>query len=311
MAVNPRSSASETTPTPCVTTQPTARFRTALIVNLKVSESQKTISKQCPNLSQPMGRLHLRRQRQKSSKITVASRLARDIAEPMRRPESEEDDHTALRRIRTLTNQRFERFIVVFLASLGMTDIKVINRLRPGELDIHASMSVASVMDVHFSVQALNWRRDVHGGDVQLLRGGMRIGDHGLIIATSEFQRGAIEEATRKDAIPIATINGTELVKIAKERGAVRVLGLRAELSASPSTYAGFREVFPSNQMRLNTPAQNHPYADPRRPCKFRAMCDECRVLHLPRWCMAVANRIRNPLRPAAPASRRRSELRT
>ena len=53
----------------------------------------------------------------------------------------------------------------------------------------------------------------------------MRIGDHGLIITTSEFQRGAIDEATRKDAIPIATINGAELVKIAKERGAVRVLG--------------------------------------------------------------------------------------
>ena len=138
---------------------------------------------------------------------------------------SEEDDHNVLRRVRTLTNQRFERFIVVFLASLGMTDIKVINRLRPGELDIHATMSVAAVMEVNFSIQALNWVRDVHGGDIQLLRGGMRIGDHGLIITTSEFQRSAIEEATRKDAIPIATINGAELVKIAKERGAVRVLG--------------------------------------------------------------------------------------
>lgn len=157
--------------------------------------------------------------------IAVSSRLSRDIEEATRITVAEEDDRTILRRLRTLTNQRFERFIVVFLASLGMTDIKVINRLRPGELDIHASMSVASVMDVSFSIQALNWHRDVHGGDVQLLRGGMRIGDHGLIITTSEFQRGAFEEATRKDAIPIATINGTELIKIAKERGAVRVLG--------------------------------------------------------------------------------------
>lgn len=159
------------------------------------------------------------------SEIGLSSRLARDIEEAIRTPVAEEHDLTVLKRLRTLTNQRFERFTVVFLASLGMTDIKVINRLRPGELDIHASMSVASVMDVNFSIQALNWHRDVHGGDVQLLRGGMRIGDHGLIITTSEFQRGALEEATRKDAIPIATIGGTELVKIAKERGAVRVLG--------------------------------------------------------------------------------------
>ena len=157
--------------------------------------------------------------------IAIPSRLARDVEEEAQTIVAEEDDQTVLMRVRDLTNQRFERFIVVFLASLGMTDIKVINRLRPGELDIHAGMSVASVMEVNFSIQALNWRRDVHGGDIQLLRGGMRIGDHGLIITTSEFQRGAFEEATRKDAIPIATINGTELVTIAKERGAVRVLG--------------------------------------------------------------------------------------
>ena len=160
-----------------------------------------------------------------SAEIAVSSKLARDIADTARPAAAEEDDLTVLRRVRTLTDQRFERFIVVFLASLGMTDIEVVNRLRPGEIDIHAGMSIASVMDVNFSIQALNWHRDVHGGDVQLLRGGMRIGDHGLIITTSEFQRGAIEEATRKDAIPIATINGNELIKIAKERGAVKVLG--------------------------------------------------------------------------------------
>ncbi len=157
--------------------------------------------------------------------ITTPSRLARDIADTVKSEPSPDSNHALLRRIRTLTNQRFERFIVVFLASLGMTDVVVMNRMRPGELDIRASMSVAHVTDVHFSIQALNWHRDVHGGDIQLLRGGMRIGDHGLIITTSEFQRGALDEANRQGAIPIGTINGTELAKSAKERGAARVLG--------------------------------------------------------------------------------------
>ncbi len=142
-----------------------------------------------------------------------------------RRERGETNTQALLRRIRTLSNQRFERFIVVFLASIGMTDVVVINRLRPGELDIHASMDIAEVMDINFSVQALNWHRDVHGGDIQLLRGGMRIGDHGLIITTSEFQRGAIEEANRQGATPIATINGTQLAKIAHTRGAAKILG--------------------------------------------------------------------------------------
>ncbi len=160
--------------------------------------------------------------------VAAESRLARDIAGSSRTVSAkapETDDLTLLRRIRTLTNQRFERFIVVFLASLGMTDVKVINRTRPGELDIHATMSIAEVMDVRFTVQALNWHRHIHGGDVQLLRGGMRIGDHGLVITTSEFQRGAHDEANREGAIPIATINGNQMVKLAKERGAAKLLG--------------------------------------------------------------------------------------
>ena len=134
-------------------------------------------------------------------------------------------DEALLRRIRALSKQRFERFIVVFLASIGMTDVVVVNRMRPGELDIHASMDLAEVMDINFSVQALNWHRDVHGGDIQLLRGGMRFGDHGLIITTSDFQRGGIEEANRPGATPIATVNGSQLAKIAQSRGAAKVLG--------------------------------------------------------------------------------------
>ena len=161
-----------------------------------------------------------------SRAVTPSTRLARNIADEAAPRPHRESGQALLRRIRGLSNQRFERFIVVFLASVGMTDVVVLNRIRPGELDIHASMSVAGVMDVHFSIQALNWHRDVHGGDIQTLRGGMRIGDHGLIITTSDFQRGALEEASRQGAIPIAVINGEKLVELAQERGAAKVLGV-------------------------------------------------------------------------------------
>ena len=157
--------------------------------------------------------------------IAAPLRLARNVADEARPGPNREADQTLLRRIRGLSNQRFERFIVVFLASMGMTDVVVLNRMRPGELDVHASMSFADVMEVHFSIQALNWHRDVHGGDVQLLRGGLRIGDHGLIITTSDFQRGALEEATRQGAVPISVINGDRLAELARGRGAAKVLG--------------------------------------------------------------------------------------
>jgi len=100
----------------------------------------------------------------------------------------------------------------------------VLNRMRPGELDIHASMEIADLMTVEFAIQALNWQREIHGGDIQLLRGGMRIGDHGLMITTSDYQRSAVNEAKRENAIPIATINGQKLAAIAREHGAAKVL---------------------------------------------------------------------------------------
>ncbi len=167
----------------------------------------------------------LQRQSGLTRAVAAPVRLARNIAEEALPSQVSEADQALLRSIRTLSNQRFERFTVVFLASIGMTDVVVINRLRPGELDIHASMSVSDVVDVHFSIQALNWRRDIHGGDVQLLRGGMRIGDHGLMITTSDFQRGALEEANREGAIPIATVNGARLAELARERGAAKAVG--------------------------------------------------------------------------------------
>ena len=178
--------------------------------------SDETLSKETPTLQRQSGLTRA---------VTARVRSARNLAEETLPSQASEGGQALLRRIRTLSNQRFERFMVVFLASIGMTDVVVINRLRPGELDIHASMSVADVVDVHFSIQALNWRRDIHGGDVQLLRGGLRIGDHGLIITTSDFQQGAVEEANRQGAIPIATVNGARLVELARERGAAKVLG--------------------------------------------------------------------------------------
>ena len=179
--------------------------------------SDETLSKETPTLQRQSGLTRA---------VTASVRSARNLAEETLPSQASEGGQALLRRIRNLSNQRFERFTVVFLASIGMTDVVVINRLRPGELDIHASMSVADVVDIHFSIQALNWRRDIHGGDVQLLRGGLRIGDHGLIITTSEFQQGALEEANRQGAIPIAMVNGARLAELARERGAAKVLAV-------------------------------------------------------------------------------------
>jgi len=49
---------------------------------------------------------------------------------------------------------------------------------------------------------------------VQNVRGSLGTHEHGLIITTSDFDKGARDEATRTDATPIALMNGEELVSL-------------------------------------------------------------------------------------------------
>ncbi len=49
------------------------------------------------------------------------------------------------------------------------------------------------------------------------MRGSLGTHDQGLIITTSDFSSGAIEEARRLNAVPVALMNGDELVALLVE----------------------------------------------------------------------------------------------
>jgi len=49
------------------------------------------------------------------------------------------------------------------------------------------------------------------------VRGSLGTHDQGLIITTSDFSSGAIEEARRLNAVPVALMNGDELVALLVE----------------------------------------------------------------------------------------------
>lgn len=46
------------------------------------------------------------------------------------------------------------------------------------------------------------------------MRGSLKIHEQGLIVTTSDFSKGAVNEANRVDATPIALMNGKQLVKL-------------------------------------------------------------------------------------------------
>jgi restriction system protein len=57
----------------------------------------------------------------------------------------------------------------------------------------------------------------VQAPQVQQVRGSLGAHEQGLIITTSGFSKGAQAEATRPDALPVALMNGEQLVALMVE----------------------------------------------------------------------------------------------
>jgi len=66
------------------------------------------------------------------------------------------------------------------------------------------------------AVQVKEWglKNRVQSQTVQQVRGGLGTHEQGLIITTSDFTSGARTEAARLNAVPVALMNGEQLVAL-------------------------------------------------------------------------------------------------
>ena len=87
-------------------------------------------------------------------------------------------------------------------------------------------MVVGDVIRTRMAVQVKKWatKNRVQSPTVQQLRGSLGAHEQGLIITTSDFSAGARSEAARGDAVPVALMNGEQLVALlaANEIGVAR-----------------------------------------------------------------------------------------
>ena len=74
-----------------------------------------------------------------------------------------------------------------------------------------------ATINARLAVQVKRWQANVQSPVVQQVRGSLGAHEQGLIITTSDFAKGAIEEANRADATPVALMNGEQLVKLLVE----------------------------------------------------------------------------------------------
>jgi restriction system protein len=123
------------------------------------------------------------------------------------------------KRLLGLKPKEFEELIGLLLVEMGFEDIEVVGRTGDGGIDVRAMLVVGDVIRIRMAIQAKRWKlgSNVQAPDVQRVRGSLGTHDQGLIITTSDFSPGASREAERADAVPVALMNGEQLVLLLSE----------------------------------------------------------------------------------------------
>jgi restriction system protein len=111
----------------------------------------------------------------------------------------------------------FEELMARLLAEMGFEDIQVTKRSGDGGIDVRGTLVVGDSIRMRMAVQVKKWKRNVQAPIVQQVRGSLGTHEQGLIVTTSDFATGAHEEALRPNAVPVALMNGKQLVALLVE----------------------------------------------------------------------------------------------
>lgn len=120
-------------------------------------------------------------------------------------------------KIKTMPASDFEVLIADLLAAMGFQNPVVTQKTNDGGIDVRATLVVGNVIAIQMAIQVKRWQNNVQAPVVAALRGSLDVHDHGLIVTTSDFSPGARQQAQRPNAVPIALMNGNQLVDLLVE----------------------------------------------------------------------------------------------
>ena len=143
-----------------------------------------------------------------------------------------------LQRIQKLTAADFEQLVGQLLTALGFNNVTVTRISKDGGIDVRGTLVVGDAVRIRMAVQAKKWKGNVQAPEVQKVRGSLGAHEQGLIITTSNFSAGAVEEASRPDASPVGLMNGQQLIGLLVEHG-IGVTRQPQELLSLPESEDG------------------------------------------------------------------------
>ena len=122
-------------------------------------------------------------------------------------------------RLLVMKPEMFEKLTSQLLAEMGFIDVEYGKYHADGGIDVRGELTVGDVVRLNLAVQVKRWKRNVQAQVVRDVRGSLGAHEQGLIITTSDFGKGAKEEAAQADKSPIALMNGEQLVQLLMEYG--------------------------------------------------------------------------------------------
>jgi restriction system protein len=111
----------------------------------------------------------------------------------------------------------FENLVGELLVAIGFENVVVTKRSGDGGIDVRAVLVVGDVIKTNMAIQVKKWKNNIQTPIVQNVRGSLKTHEQGLIITTSNFSAGAYVEAQIIDKIPVALMNGEQLVSLLVE----------------------------------------------------------------------------------------------
>jgi restriction system protein len=119
-----------------------------------------------------------------------------------------------LKHIKAMKPYDFENLVSQLLLALGFEEVEVTSRSNDGGIDVRGTLVVGDVIRTRLAVQVKRWKNNVQAPVIQQVRGSLGTHEQGLIITTSDFSKGARDEATRANATPVGLMDGEQLVDL-------------------------------------------------------------------------------------------------
>jgi len=128
-----------------------------------------------------------------------------------------EDTRNRLRkRLMEMPPDRFEALIGELLIALGFEEdkLQVTAYSGDGGIDVRGILNAGNITEVNAAVQVKRWKGNIQAPIVQALRGSLVVHEQGIIITTSKFSKGAIQEAQAPGKARISLVDGEQLLEL-------------------------------------------------------------------------------------------------